>query len=100
MRCRIGPVISTGEADRQQIRVWAIVCRVRHAFERLHASGRSVNSYCLCIQLGGGGDMVSPLARKYFSVLKQQYSRGQPLPDPNKRVPLDVREFWAHHGLT
>lgn len=96
--------LESSKKSRKQLRykqrVWAIVCRVRQAFAKLQASGLPVNSYSLCIQLGGGGDMVSPLARKYFSVLKQQYSNGHPMPDPNKRVPLDVREFWAHHGLT
>ena len=44
--------------------------------------------------------MVSPLARKYLSVLKLQHTHGHKMPDPKKRVPQDVLEFWTHHGLT
>lgn len=85
---------------RYKQRVWAIVCREYHAFVRLEKSGAALNSRNLCSLLGRGGDMVSPLARNYFTVLQQQHARGQLMPDPNKRVPQDVREFWAHHGLT
>jgi hypothetical protein len=85
---------------RYKQRVWAIVCRVYRAFILAERSGRPLNTRNLCRQLGRGGDMASPLAQQYFTVLKQQYTRGQIMPDPKKRVPLDVREFWAHHGLT
>lgn len=85
---------------RYKQRIWAIVCRVHRAFIWVQGSGLPLNSRNLCSQLGRGGVMISPLARKYFTVLKQQHTRGQLMPDPRKRVPLDVQEYWAHNGLT
>ena len=100
VRCALELSQKSRRRLRYKQRIWAIVCRVHRAFTWVQGSGLPLNSRNLCSQLGRGGDMMSPLARKYFSVLKQQHTRGQLMPNPRKRVPLDVREFWAHNGLT
>jgi len=85
---------------RRRQMVWAIVCRVHRAFNWAIDHGLSLSSRNICLGLGRGGDMVSPLGRRYFSVLKLQHTRGRSTPNPRKRVPQDVLEFWAHHGVT
>lgn len=94
--------ISVARRQRQfaarKARIWRTICAIYRAGCWLNKGGRSLTSRNITAYLGSGL-MRGSVAKRYTFSLQQQLNAGRTPPNPIKRLPQDVREFWKHCGL-
>ncbi len=99
---RVIEAIAKGQHERRLAKrkavVWRTVCEIYRAALWLSKAGRSITGANITAFLGSGL-MRGHLAKRYTLTLRQQLNAGRIPPNPNTRLPQDVRAFWKHSGL-